>query len=168
MSYSKYKKHYSDCSTVKGSYNPDLKTIVVEVPEGRMKPSGVRGQRFSGYQLWIEKNGKKYVVCFRATCLRNAEKQRITLCKKEGYTPCDPPEGYINKVFIWSLPDESRTATGRNAPPASRAASWEATERKWYFAYKPYWIRQKKRKVRKRSPTHGVSGKIQNCIKNRP
>lgn len=43
MKYSRYKQCYADCRTVPGSYDADLKTINVYVPEGRMKPSGCGG-----------------------------------------------------------------------------------------------------------------------------
>lgn len=46
MFYRKYKSAYADCETVPGSYNPGRKTIIVLIPDGRMKPSGTRGEKF--------------------------------------------------------------------------------------------------------------------------
>lgn len=46
MHYRRYKRSYSDCRTVAGSYDKVNKTIDVMIPDGRMKPSGVRGQKF--------------------------------------------------------------------------------------------------------------------------
>ena len=40
MLYRRYKQHYSDCETVADSYNKSLKTIVVLIPDGRVKSSG--------------------------------------------------------------------------------------------------------------------------------
>lgn len=77
MSYSRYKKHYSDCETVRGSYNNIQKTIKVMIPEGRMKKSGVRGKRFSGYEFEITDREKKFKCTFRATCQENATKQLL-------------------------------------------------------------------------------------------
>lgn len=75
MPYRQYKQHYSDCKTVSGSYDKNTKTIEIFVPEGRMKPSGVRGQRFSGYKLKIKYRGKIYGVSFRAVSMENAIRQ---------------------------------------------------------------------------------------------
>lgn len=48
MEYSRYKNHYADCETIIGSYRGGdeyrFATIWVIVPEGRMKPNGMRGQ----------------------------------------------------------------------------------------------------------------------------
>lgn len=77
MKYSQYKKSYSDCKTIPGTYNRWSKTIDVEVPDGRMKPSGVRGQsykylRFNGMDL---KTGHPVSVCIKAVSLQNALKR---------------------------------------------------------------------------------------------
>lgn len=44
MPYWKYKKRYSDCQTVSGSYDKNDKTIEVYIPTETIKPSGMRGQ----------------------------------------------------------------------------------------------------------------------------
>ena len=49
MPYKAYKTHYADCEIVEGSYNDEWRTIKVIVRAGRMKPSGVRGEHFFGY-----------------------------------------------------------------------------------------------------------------------
>ena len=72
MKYSQYKKHYADCSTVYGSYDNMTKSIEVVVPEGRMKASGVRGRRFSGYSFRNKSGG---VQTFRAVDKEHALKQ---------------------------------------------------------------------------------------------
>lgn len=51
MPYRQYKNAYADCQTVCDSYDSSSKTIEVIVPEGRLKPSGVRGKRFR--TIWI-------------------------------------------------------------------------------------------------------------------
>lgn len=77
MLYSRYKNHYSDCETVWDSYDKKSKTIEVIVPEGRMKPSGVRGQTFKHMMfVGIENDtGRQVKVWVKATCADNARKQ---------------------------------------------------------------------------------------------
>lgn len=57
MDYRRYKKHYSDCLTVPGSYiegtRYDVPTVMVCIPVGRMKASGSRGKR---YHTWTVEN----------------------------------------------------------------------------------------------------------------
>lgn len=76
MDYRNYKAHYADCETVKDSFQPGdgytAPTIKVIIPVGRMKNSGVRGQKFSGYEL-INEYGEK--VTYRAVCVENAIKR---------------------------------------------------------------------------------------------
>lgn len=69
LPYRSYKEHYADCETLAGSYDEEERTISVIVRKGRLKPSGVRGQHFSGYQF-RDQNGK--IVCYRAVCTENA------------------------------------------------------------------------------------------------
>lgn len=101
MRYRDYKDHYADCKTVAGSYSTSNKTIEVIVPEGRMKPSGVRGKYFMEYQLWCkdETTGKYYYSCYRATSKENAKKQHITNCKRINCVPCPPPDGKEEKIY---------------------------------------------------------------------
>lgn len=76
MRYSQYKKHYADCATVPGTYDKDRKTIDVIVPEGRMKPSGVRGEQFR--TIWLNVGDgpdKLFKQGFKAICYENAVKQ---------------------------------------------------------------------------------------------
>ena len=76
MPYKQYKEHYSDCETVSGSfvsadqYHPAMITVIVR--EGRLKKSGVRGKRFSGYQMENELGLK---TTYRAVCEENALKR---------------------------------------------------------------------------------------------
>lgn len=72
MSYKAYKQHYADCETVEGSYDDEFKIIKVIVRAGRMKPSGVRGERFKGYELENENGGH---ITYRAVCEDNAIKR---------------------------------------------------------------------------------------------
>ena len=79
MPYRQYKTHYSDCETVIDSYDDHEgrfpATIKVIIREGRLKNSGVRGQHFSGYELFfIDTDGKKVRVCYRAVSEDNAIK----------------------------------------------------------------------------------------------
>lgn len=76
MRYSQYKKHYADCVTVPGTYDKDLKTIEVIIPEGRLKPSGVRGERFLTIWLMVgDSPDKMFKHGFRAICYENAVKR---------------------------------------------------------------------------------------------
>lgn len=77
MLYSAYKKHYPDCETVRGSYDSESKSIIVIIPDGRMKSSGVRGKRF----MWLHYDGVEIATgravstMIKATSRENAEKQ---------------------------------------------------------------------------------------------
>ena len=76
MDYKRYKEHYSDCETVKGSYRCDKyspATIEVIVREGREKPSGVRGKRIEPYTLINDENGRS--TWYYAVCVENAIKR---------------------------------------------------------------------------------------------
>lgn len=82
MDYKRYKEHYADCETVAGSFYRDEYTqvayIKVIVRAGRMKASGVRGKRFSGYQIgFTDKNGEYKHCSFRAVSEENALKQAV-------------------------------------------------------------------------------------------
>jgi len=72
MKYSQYKKHYSDCETLAGTYDSTDSTIDVIVREGRLKASGVRGKRFSDF-LFRHENGA--VRCIYAVSFENAWKR---------------------------------------------------------------------------------------------
>lgn len=81
MPYRQYKEHYSDCETIIGSYDPHVDsqgcpqghaTIKVIIREGRLKNSGVRGQRFHTYKFQTECGE---IVTYRAVCEENARKQ---------------------------------------------------------------------------------------------
>jgi hypothetical protein len=96
MHYSQYKKHYSDCATVPGSYDKASKNILVIVPDGRMKPSGVRGQTFKSYQIGLtDKNGKHGYCTYKAVCEENAMKKHIAWCRENGWTPGDVEHIYF-------------------------------------------------------------------------
>ena len=87
MLYRRYKQHYSDCETVRGTYDENDRTIEVIVPEGRMKNSGVRGQRFHGYEIYfVDDKGRKGFVSYRAVSKENALKQHKKFCNSNGYT----------------------------------------------------------------------------------
>ena len=77
MLYRRYKQHFSDCETVAGSYDKNNKTIEVMLPEGRLKPSGVRGKsfhymEFTGIEI---STGRKVRCTIKATCRDNAIKR---------------------------------------------------------------------------------------------
>lgn len=66
MPYRQYKKSYSDCETLAGSYTVsdyEPARIKVIIREGRLKNSGVRGLHYSGYQIMNDKGEK---VTYRA------------------------------------------------------------------------------------------------------
>lgn len=101
MPYRQYKTSYSDCETVHGSYNSSSKTIEVNVPDERMKPSGVRGEHFHGYQLWLIDEKGEYGYCtYRAVSNENAMKQHVKWCKKNGWKPCEPPAEEVAKIYL--------------------------------------------------------------------
>lgn len=95
MYYGRYKQHYSDCETVPGSYDKATRSIEVLLPDGRKKPSGVRGKRFRGYQIGLtDQNGKHGYCTYRAVCEENAMKKHIAWCKENGWTP-----GEVERIF---------------------------------------------------------------------
>ena len=79
MPYKQYKEHYSDCETVKGSFVRNEFTgeskIKVIIRNGRMKTSGVRGQKFMNYIFNGTENGKTFTFCAWAVSEANARKQ---------------------------------------------------------------------------------------------
>ena len=77
MLYRRYKTAYADCQTVPGTYDKATKTIVVIIPEGRMRKSGVRGQRYNYYRFngVDQTTGKSVEVKIKAICGENAIKQ---------------------------------------------------------------------------------------------
>ena len=79
MKYSQYKKHYADCKTVPGTYDTIEKSIIVLIPEGRMKNSGVRGQRYNYYRFSgiDKKTGEKVETTVKVITGENAIKQLI-------------------------------------------------------------------------------------------
>jgi hypothetical protein len=80
MKYGAYKKHYADCETVPETYDRGTKTIEVIIPDGRMKPSGTRGERFRYF--WFEgiegTTGQKKRICIKAITKENARKRLPT------------------------------------------------------------------------------------------
>lgn len=72
--YRQYKKHYSDCETLVGSYEDTDRGafISIIVREGRLKASGVRGEHYSGYELTNELGLKRV---YRAVSEENALKR---------------------------------------------------------------------------------------------
>ena len=77
MLYRRYKNHFSDCEIIPGTYDKNTKTIEVEIPEGRMKKSGVRGKRFHWmYFDGVEiATGREIKVCVKAIDKDHAIKQ---------------------------------------------------------------------------------------------
>ena len=88
MPYRQYKSHYADCEIVPDSYDKASRSIEVLIPDGRIKPSGVRGERFHRYQLWMTlTNGKRGYCTYRAVSKENAMKQHLAWCAKNGWEP---------------------------------------------------------------------------------
>lgn len=102
MPYARYKQRYADCKTVPGSYDKDYRTITVIMPEGRLKPSGTRGQHYHGYELWCEdsKTGEQHFMVYRAISEENAIKQHAKECRSRGFKPCEPPAGRIARIYL--------------------------------------------------------------------
>ena len=82
MTYRRYKQHFSNCDTVVGSYDKERKTIEVFLPDGRLKPSGVRGQSFHWMEFTGVENatGREVRCTIKATCRANAIKRLPTDC----------------------------------------------------------------------------------------
>lgn len=77
MPYKQYREHYSDCETIRGSFERDPhgdSTIDVIIREGRLKKSGVRGEHYSGYQFRTDTGA---LVCYRAISEETARKRLI-------------------------------------------------------------------------------------------
>lgn len=75
MPYRGYKLHYADCATVRGSYDAVTKSIEVEIPEGRQKPSGTRGRTFRYYRFTGRRaDGSLATTTIKATCVENARR----------------------------------------------------------------------------------------------
>lgn len=76
MPFKQFKEHYSDCETLYGSFFREEYThravIDVIIRRGRLVPSGVRGRRFSGYQMQNELGQK---TTYRAVTEENALKR---------------------------------------------------------------------------------------------
>ena len=99
MLYSTYKKHYSDCEKIYGSYNKDSKTIRVIIPAGRMKASGVRGRIFCTYRVEYANETGEYYTNIKAVCAKNAIKR----AKKAGVIPLRVRIGYdSNSPVCWT------------------------------------------------------------------
>lgn len=83
MLYRRYKQSFADCETVAGSYNKSTKTIDVLLPDGRLKPSGVRGQTYHYMEFTgVEIATGRHVRCtIKATCRANAIKRLPSDCK---------------------------------------------------------------------------------------
>ena len=83
MLYRRYKQHFADCETVAGSYDKNAKNIDVLLPDGRLKPSGVRGQTYHYMEFTgVEIATGRHVRCtIKATCRANAIKRLSSDCK---------------------------------------------------------------------------------------
>ena len=82
MLYRRFKNSFADCETIPGSYDKATKTIVVLLPNGRLKPSGVRGQCFHYMEFTGVENatGREVRCTIKATCRDNAIKRLPTTC----------------------------------------------------------------------------------------
>ena len=86
MTYANYKKHYSDCEKVRGSFTVinGVARISVIVRKGRMVNSGVRGKSFRSYTICFKLESVPHKANFRAVSYENAVKQ----CRKL-YPKCE-------------------------------------------------------------------------------
>lgn len=82
MLYRRYKKSFSDCETVAGSYDKKCKTIKVLLPDGRLKPSGTRGQSYKWMTFTGVENatGRPVRCTIKAICRDNAIKRLSKSC----------------------------------------------------------------------------------------
>lgn len=85
MAYRRYKTSFPDCETVPGSYDPQGKTIIVLLPAGRLKPSGVRGQTYKYMTFHGTENatGRRVYITIKAICRENAIKRLPSDCTWE-------------------------------------------------------------------------------------
>lgn len=82
MPYRAHKTSYPDCETLIGSYDKSNKTIVVCIPDGRMKNSGVRGKCFHWYTFKGVENrtGRQVETTVKAVSVENAIKRLSRDC----------------------------------------------------------------------------------------
>jgi hypothetical protein len=82
MLYRRYKQSFSDCETVVGSYDKGRKTIKVLLPDGRLKPSGTRGQSYKWMEFTGVENatGRPVRCTIKAICKDNAIKRLPKSC----------------------------------------------------------------------------------------
>lgn len=82
MFYRCYKKSYADCEALPGSYDKETKSIIVKIPDGRKKKSGVRGKSYSYFHFDGIENGtgRKVTMRVKAICLENAIKRLPNNC----------------------------------------------------------------------------------------
>ena len=99
MPYKQYKEHYPDCETVSGSYTSredsrhGVATIDVIIREGRLKPNGVRGKHFYGFEF-TDDDGKR--ICYRAVSEENARKQMKKMFPNSECWKCTKVYDYRN------------------------------------------------------------------------
>ncbi len=79
MTYSNYKKYYSDCETLIDSFEPASESkaaiITVIVRAGRLKGSGTRGRQYSYYVFQEVGKDNTEQVTIKAICEDNARRQ---------------------------------------------------------------------------------------------
>lgn len=99
MYYKRYKEHYADCETVVDSfYTENGKSYIsVIIREGRLKPSGTRGEHYSGYQM---RNEAGEWITYRAVSEENALK-RVRKDFPEHTWVCDKIYNYQDTHKIW-------------------------------------------------------------------
>ena len=77
MLYRRYKTSFRDCETVAGSYDKETKTILVILPDGRLKPSGVRGKvyHYLEFHGTERRTGRAVSITIKAVSTENAVKR---------------------------------------------------------------------------------------------
>lgn len=83
MLYRYYKKSYADCEIIQGSYDKETKSIIVRIPDGRKKESGVRGKTYRYFHFDGIENGtgRKVAMTIKAIHLENAIKRLPNNCE---------------------------------------------------------------------------------------
>lgn len=116
MPYREYKRKYSDCTTVSGSYNKNEKTIEVYIPNDRIKPSGMRDQHVGWFTFWFSVDGEIFITYYKAVNESNAAKRFKADCKKHHWEQAEYtqncreydryastlPTDLVNKVFKYA------------------------------------------------------------------
>lgn len=75
MPYGQYKKHYSDCETIAGSYDDERRMIKVIIRAGRLKASGTRGEHYAYFKVTNGTDVEWYKAISEENAIKRAKKE---------------------------------------------------------------------------------------------